>query len=432
MTVTQYPPAESILTTLTWVKTAGSAITSLSGNDDTGQSLAYTPGQELVYLNGVLLTRGTDYIATTGNTITGLSGITSGDNIKVYAASNYSLAAFPAASITGSIANSQLANNAITVNGISIPLGGSVTAGAINSIIAGTGLTGGGTTGAVTIGLNPSYVIPAQSGKAGYYLTTDGVNLYWTNSNVIPSQTGNGGKFLQTDGNSLTWQSTAGILTNTFTGTQTINSSATSNTPLIVNGIFNQSADILQVRNSSASVLFKVDPSGNTTVGTPTIQNGSALTVAGSVTATSFFGPLVGGETNVSTITTATNIPANTATKIADFGNLANGLYAVGIAWPGGYTQNGAATIYWDSYYGAVTGIAAANVYYNSSPSQPLAVNNTQHHRNVSLPTFAMYSDGLGATNGSGAGSNYGHLCLWVTFPQLTYVQPIVYVKRLI
>ena len=215
MTVTQYPPAESILTTLTWVKTAGSAITSLSGNDDTGQTLAYTPGQEQVYLNGVLLTRGTDYVATTGNTITGLSGITSGDNIKVYAASNYSLAAFPAASITGSIANTQLANNAITVNGVSIPLGGSVTAGAINSIVAGNGLTGGGTTGVVTIALNPSSVIPAQSGKGGYYLTTDGVNLYWTNSNVIPGQAGNGGKFLQTDGTNLTWQ-IASVPGNTF------------------------------------------------------------------------------------------------------------------------------------------------------------------------------------------------------------------------
>jgi hypothetical protein len=229
MTVTQYPPAESILTTLTWVKTAGSAITSLSGNDDTGQTLAYTPGQEQVYLNGVLLTRGIDYIATTGNTITGLSGITSGDNLKVYAASNYSLAAFPAASITGSIANSQLANNAITVNGVSIPLGGSVTAGAINSIVAGTGLTGGGTTGAVTIGLNPSSVIPAQAGKAGYYLTTDGVNLYWTNSNVIPGQAGNGGKFLQTDGTSLTWQPAVSYLAPTI-GNTSISSGSTNTT----------------------------------------------------------------------------------------------------------------------------------------------------------------------------------------------------------
>ena len=196
--------------------------------------------------------------------------------------------------------------------------------------------------------------------------------------------------------------------------------------------MFSQSSDILQVRNSSASVLFKVDPSGNTTVGTPTIQNSSALTVAGTVTSTGYYGPLIGGETNVSTITTPTNIAANTATKIADFGALADGMYAIGIAWAGGYTQNGASTIYWDSYYGAVTGIAAATVYYNSSPSQPLAVNNTQHHRNVAVPTFAMYSDGLGATNGSGAGSNYGHLCLWVTFPQITYVQPFVYVKKLI
>ena len=47
--------------------------TSLSGLDNNSVSLTYTVGQELLYINGVLLVRGTDYVATTGTTITGLS-----------------------------------------------------------------------------------------------------------------------------------------------------------------------------------------------------------------------------------------------------------------------------------------------------------------------------------------------------------------------
>jgi hypothetical protein len=49
----------------TWVKTASGGETSVSGAGDTGYgTLAYTVGQELVYLNGVLLDRGDDYTAT--------------------------------------------------------------------------------------------------------------------------------------------------------------------------------------------------------------------------------------------------------------------------------------------------------------------------------------------------------------------------------
>jgi hypothetical protein len=66
-----------------WRKIATGGETSLSGNDASGLPLAYNPGYEQVYLNGVLLYRGSDYVATTGNTITGLTALVANDTIEV-------------------------------------------------------------------------------------------------------------------------------------------------------------------------------------------------------------------------------------------------------------------------------------------------------------------------------------------------------------
>jgi microcystin-dependent protein len=70
---------------LRWVVTAAGGETSLSGFDINTRPLVYTPGLELVYLNGALLNRGTDYTATDGTTITGLAPLTNGDLVEVLA-----------------------------------------------------------------------------------------------------------------------------------------------------------------------------------------------------------------------------------------------------------------------------------------------------------------------------------------------------------
>jgi hypothetical protein len=67
----------------TWKKTAAGGETSLSGNDDNSVTLSYTPGLEQVFLNGVLLVRGTDYTATTGTSITGLSALVASDIVSI-------------------------------------------------------------------------------------------------------------------------------------------------------------------------------------------------------------------------------------------------------------------------------------------------------------------------------------------------------------
>jgi hypothetical protein len=68
-----------------WRKTAVGAETSVSGLDDLSATLAYNAGTEQVYLNGVLLVRTEDYLATTGTSITGLTALAASDVIEVIA-----------------------------------------------------------------------------------------------------------------------------------------------------------------------------------------------------------------------------------------------------------------------------------------------------------------------------------------------------------
>jgi len=66
-----------------WIYTATGGETTLSGTDDNGLTLSYTPGFEQIYLNGVLLIKDDDYTATTGTSITGLTGLAINDIIQI-------------------------------------------------------------------------------------------------------------------------------------------------------------------------------------------------------------------------------------------------------------------------------------------------------------------------------------------------------------
>jgi len=66
-----------------WRKTAAGSETSFTGVDDLGATLSYNAGTEQVYLNGVLLVRTEDYLATTGTSITGLTALAASDVIEV-------------------------------------------------------------------------------------------------------------------------------------------------------------------------------------------------------------------------------------------------------------------------------------------------------------------------------------------------------------
>jgi hypothetical protein len=72
--------------------TATGGETSKSGADDNGLTLAYIVGKEQVYLNGVLLVRSTDYVATNGTSIASLAALVAGDILEIITFTAFELA----------------------------------------------------------------------------------------------------------------------------------------------------------------------------------------------------------------------------------------------------------------------------------------------------------------------------------------------------
>ena len=66
-----------------WSKAPTNGTTSLSGTDDGTTVLAYTPGYEEVFLNGVLLSRANDYTATTGTSVVLTTATVTGDLVEI-------------------------------------------------------------------------------------------------------------------------------------------------------------------------------------------------------------------------------------------------------------------------------------------------------------------------------------------------------------
>ena len=66
--------------------------TSVSGTDANGLTLSYLAGKEQVYLNGVLLVRGSDYTASNGTSITGLAALAVDDILEVITFTAFDLA----------------------------------------------------------------------------------------------------------------------------------------------------------------------------------------------------------------------------------------------------------------------------------------------------------------------------------------------------
>lgn len=123
------------VTLLRWTKTAVGGETSLSGPDDASQPLNYTPGLEQLYLNGVLLERGTDYVGTSGTAFTSLSPLTAGDVVMVLAYSPFNIVDIPDDSIDGS----KLIDGSVSLSKLSGS--GSFPSSAITYSPSGTGAT---------------------------------------------------------------------------------------------------------------------------------------------------------------------------------------------------------------------------------------------------------------------------------------------------
>lgn len=82
----------NLLNSTRWSKVATGGETSISGYDDNGLNLSYSPGYEQLFLNGILLVRNIDYTATNGTSIDGLTAISAGSNIDIISFQSISLA----------------------------------------------------------------------------------------------------------------------------------------------------------------------------------------------------------------------------------------------------------------------------------------------------------------------------------------------------
>lgn len=201
-------PAATSSSIATWVKTASGGETSLSGNDDSSQALSYTIGQELVFINGTLLKRGSDYTATNGTSITGLTALAANDVATVWTVNAFS--------VTNAISNTLVD--------------------AKGDLLVGTAAD---TPGRLAVGTN-GQVLTAAS--------TTGTGLAWT---TLPSS----GKVLQVVSAKIT--ATVSNSTNVFASTgitASITPSATSSKVLVlITGAAQKSA-----ANSGSRVNFEL------------------------------------------------------------------------------------------------------------------------------------------------------------------------------
>jgi hypothetical protein len=147
--------------------TATGGETSKSGTDDNGLTLSYIVGKEQVYLNGVLLVRTTDYVATNGTSIASLAALAAGDILEIVTFTAFDLANVISPTLFDAKGDILVATSADTA-------------------------------GKLTVGTNGYYLKANSSTATG--LEWSAVSQY-----SLPSQTGNTGKFLTTDGSAESW-----------------------------------------------------------------------------------------------------------------------------------------------------------------------------------------------------------------------------------
>ena len=180
--------------------TASGGETSKSGADDNGLTLSYIVGKEQVYLNGVLLVRSTDYVATNGSSIASLAALASGDILEIITFTAFDLATSISNTLFDAKGDILVATAADTPGKLTVGTNGYVLK--ANSATA-TGLEWGA--------YDP---LPSQTSNSGKYLTTNGSSTSWGTVSQVPSQTGSAGLYLTTDGSAASWAAvSAGVST---------------------------------------------------------------------------------------------------------------------------------------------------------------------------------------------------------------------------
>jgi hypothetical protein len=268
MSIQSYPSPNGVLTSLIWRKTAAGTETSLSGYDNNNQALSYTPGQEQVYLNGILLVRGDDYTATNGTSITNLSALAADDYVQINCYNNFSVASVPSTSINGEI---PVGNIPSTIARVAGPTFTGVPAAPTAS--AGTNTTQIATTAFVTTAIGN--VIDAAPGALDTL-------------NELAAALGDDASFATTVTNSLSAK--APLASPTFTGTVSIGQilekatvSATAATGTINYELLTNGAVTYYTSNASGNWTLNLRGNSSTTLNS-IMSTGQSLTIAFLVT----------------------------------------------------------------------------------------------------------------------------------------------------
>ena len=155
--------------------TATGGETSKSGADDNGLTLSYIVGKEQVYLNGVLLVRTTDYVATNGTSIASLAALSAGDILEVITFTAFDLANVISPTLFDAKGDILVATSADTA--------GKLTVGTNGYYLKADSSTATGLAWAAV----SQYSLPSQTGNAGKYLTTDGSTESWATVTTDPT-----------------------------------------------------------------------------------------------------------------------------------------------------------------------------------------------------------------------------------------------------
>lgn len=126
----EYIAASTTANFTTWKKTMAGGETSVSGTDDNSVTLSYTVGLEQVFINGVLQVRGTDYVATTGTSVTGLSTLAVNDVVTVVCYAPFNVANTIAPTVVDAKGDLIVATAADTVGRLAVGTDGQLLAAA--------------------------------------------------------------------------------------------------------------------------------------------------------------------------------------------------------------------------------------------------------------------------------------------------------------
>ena len=158
-----------------WKYTSTGGETSLSGLDDNGNTLSYQLGTEQLHLNGILLVRGVDYVATTGSSITGLIALIAGDVIDIVSTVSTVISGMVPLSTVTTQGDLIVATGAGAVTRLGVGSSGQIltsngTTPAYTSTVTGT-LNNGTLTGTLTAA--------SSAGTSGQLLSSTGTGVQW-------------------------------------------------------------------------------------------------------------------------------------------------------------------------------------------------------------------------------------------------------------